>query len=225
MSSPFRSSVAPPSSPPNLPSSPLFHPPVGSGQKARKPPTITPKRFSRFFTPRSSASRRTPSKRSRSARQLRDITQDAINTRGAVPRDQSAKRALFDDLPQFGEDENALPHSAPLPNASKRRRISASLLGSSPPRSSPCRPEPLDHASSKYHLDTLDPIDSTDDERLPSSPIRPQSYPDRIKRLHNLSISGRILQRAFGGIGAVGRGRRTDHCTGNVCEQDLTVSG
>src|ERR1700712_3185143 len=49
--------------------------------KPKRPPPITPKRFSKFFTPRSSASQAARLSATRAGRQLRDITTSAINRR------------------------------------------------------------------------------------------------------------------------------------------------
>ena len=97
-------------------------PPSSRGsQKLRKPPPITPRRFTKFFNPRSSS---TPSS-SRAGQELRDITLNAVNRVHQESHDLSLD---FGDLP-------ALPPS-------KRRRGNRSpspCIDSSPPRSSPCQ--------------------------------------------------------------------------------------
>jgi len=97
-------------------------PPSSRGsQKLRKPPPITPRRFTKFFNPRSSS---TPGS-SRAGQELRDITLNGVNRRQQESHDLSLD---FGDLP-------ALPPS-------KRRRGNRSpspCIDSSPPRSSPCQ--------------------------------------------------------------------------------------
>lgn len=113
---PFSSQEEPASSP---------APPSSRGsQRIKKPPPITPRRFNKFFNPRSSGS----SISSRAGQELRDITFNGANRRSSLSYDLSLD---FDDLPSI------------RPN--KRRKAGDSFRSpspfpeSSPPRSSPCQ--------------------------------------------------------------------------------------
>lgn len=112
-------------SPSELPAS---SPPVPSSrgsQKPKRPPPITPKRFKKFFNPRSSGGLIN----SRSGRELRDLTSSDVNRRSL---DGARTTLSFDALP--------------IERSSKRRKAVEtedlgymSMLESSPPRSSPCQ--------------------------------------------------------------------------------------
>lgn len=54
-----------------------------SSEKPKKPPTVTPKRFTKFFTPRPSITTRGRTQ-SKAGRQLRDITKNGSNRRRTV---------------------------------------------------------------------------------------------------------------------------------------------
>lgn len=171
-------------------------------QKPRKPPPITPRRFNRFFSPRSSVShgRQTAS---RAARQLQDITRNAIN-RGAASRTSPRRPILFTDI---DDRENLVPS----PNlGSSRKRKSLPTPTSSPPQSSPCkrarRASPVDIPSSPPEIPSVA-------SRSPSpKPVEGK----RIIRIgaSRLATAGRILERSFGGSEALSRGIRNDHCMG-----------
>lgn len=90
-------------------------------QKLRKPPPITPRRFTKFFNPRSSS---TPSS-SRAGQELRDITLNGVNRRHQESHDLCLD---FGDLPT-------------LPSSKRRRanRSTSPCIDSSPLRSSPCQ--------------------------------------------------------------------------------------
>lgn len=104
--------------------------------KVKKPPPITPRRFTRFFTPRSSSDRSgNASSQGRSGRQLRDITASAINRRAA---DQYHKASVL--FTNGFQDENA-DVTTPRPN--KRRKIVSPPPQSSPIQSSPLKAPPL----------------------------------------------------------------------------------
>lgn len=104
--------------------------------KVKRPPPITPRRFTRFFTPRSSSDRSgNASSQGRSGRQLRDITANAINRRAA---DQSHKASgLFTN---GLDDENG---DVQTPRPSKRRKLISPPPQSSPIQSSPLKAPPL----------------------------------------------------------------------------------
>ncbi|QIW94507.1 hypothetical protein AMS68_000025 [Peltaster fructicola] len=141
--------------------------------KPRKPPTVTPKRFSRFFTPRASLNTRN-NRNSRVSRQLKDITKYAVNSRG-LDRDEVSNQ----DFPSL--------------RPSKRRKF-AEEPTSSPPQSSPikCQHSP----QRKLHVleDDIESVCSSRDESdlFEEEPIRP------ILRLRQSTTSHRLLTRSFG---------------------------
>jgi hypothetical protein len=187
----------------NTPPTEEHHPVSG---KLRKPPPVTPKRFSKFFTPRSSANRVSKPTASRAGRQLRDITQSALNSRTGPyhQRNRSPKKTVaFQDL-------NALAKASHTPTSSARKRKSYVTPESSPPQSSPCKRVCLDDV-----IPSSPPAFLTDD--LPvcverSISPEPRLPPPRIRRAMDGNVNRRILQRTFGGGEAITRGRRRDTC-------------
>lgn len=114
----------------------LFSPPVSSseglkGSKPRKKATVTPRTFTRFFTPRSSFSKRRPSSYSRHA--LRDITSPAVN-RNRHTNSSSHNRLNFEPFPDISSLRDENEWSRPV--GVKRRKIAISpdttVDGSSP---------------------------------------------------------------------------------------------
>lgn len=174
----------------NVASSP---PPAPTSRKLKKPPPITPKRFTKFFTPRNTKSGSCKGGRqSKAGRQLRDITRNAVNRRIATEREGLGKCELQD------EELSSRP--------SKRRKQSFGL-DSSPPQSSP-----LKHVS-------FNPVhvfeDYDDAASLPELLEELQPFPKPIRRVKDHGGSRRILQRSFGGYDGLARGRRgDDHCAG-----------
>lgn len=171
---------------------------LSSSVKPKKPPTVTPKRFNKFFTPRPSLSTRA-GRQSKAGRQLRDITKNGANRRRYSGRPQ---------CDPFEIDEN-VPASS---RAIKRRKVFVDLAGS-PPQSSPLKyiqpaspmPIPVDATSSPTQVDHDALLEMLD-------PFQP--LPKPIRRLRQQGPSQRILQRSFGGYDALSRGYRGfDHCT------------
>lgn len=183
---------------PELCSSP---PPTSAGtanpRKPKRPPPITPKRFTRFFTPRHSKDVSSRTSLTSSGRQLQDITRTALN-RNRATRTTPRKTVNFADI----ENQMHTPHS------SSRKRKSYLSPESSPALSSPSK-------RSRYvtppEIDILDESDSEE----------PAIYPTPIRRLRTLGGPSRTLQRSFGGILGVGRGFRKDH---GVSWQDQTAN-
>lgn len=164
-----------------------------SSQKLKRPPTITPKRFTRFFTPRISHSSHC-GRPSKATRQLRDITKNGAN-----------RSRLTKPLLSSAADNG--PHDRPT----KRRKYSTEIA-SSPPQSSPLKHVQTsdqmqifeDVPTSPAVSDEHDSIDLLDDMH---------TFPEPIKRLGKSGRTQRILQRSFGGFDALSRGQRwNDHC-------------
>ncbi|KAF9629385.1 hypothetical protein BFW01_g10588 [Lasiodiplodia theobromae] len=122
------------SSPPP-PSSPLRG---RSSNKIRKPPPITPKRFNKFFTPRTT---RSSTGHGASGRQLRDITRNAVNRKKATPR----RTVVFSDA-NVADSENFVTPKL----GSKKRKLLPS------PESSPIQPSPSKKARSYTHTVNFD---------------------------------------------------------------------
>lgn len=99
--------------------------PKGNGSKPRKPPNITPRSFTRFFTPKSSLERGGKIGASRQA--LRDITASASNRRG--------RRTPTKDTVQISPDD--LEGTPGISNRGKRKL--AASLDTTPDRSSPLK--------------------------------------------------------------------------------------
>lgn len=185
----------------NIPSSP---PAASVSRKPRKPPPITPKRFTKFFTPRNTKSdARRAGQESKAGRQLRDITRNAVNRRrglGPLEDDGSLLQS---------KDEDLLASSRP----NKRRKYSIGL-DSSPPQSSP-----LKHVS-------FIPVEVFEDEPEDDEDLLGalQPLPTPIRRIRDNDAGSRLLQRGFGGYDGLSRGRRGhDHCTGKSFQGFLPV--
>lgn len=167
-----------------------------STQKPKKPPTVTPKRFTKFFTPRTSLSsqRARPSK---AGRQLRDITQNGINRR-------RSGTGTADDC--FGGIEKNV-HPRPF----KRQKL-ASDVESSPPQSSPLKH--VHFAGDTHHLpcERLPSPTLSDMESLPDIFRDLEPFPRPVRRARKVGQSRRLLERSFGGFDATSRERRrSDH--------------
>lgn len=170
-----------------------------SSLKPKKPPTVTPKRFTKFFAPRSNTLSGRGCQQSKAGRQLRDITQNGNNRR---------RTALGVGLGGDGDD---LFSSRPI----KRRKQSFDMP-SSPPQSSPLRKvEPM--------IDRIEVDDDDDDisisamdDDLPDINLMdcmPQPFPKPIQRLRHTGRTHRIMQRSFGGYESTSRGfRGPEHC-------------
>ncbi|WPG99442.1 Hypothetical protein R9X50_00225600 [Acrodontium crateriforme] len=182
----------------NIPSSPPRPTgPYSSSLKPKKPPTVTPKRFTKFFTPRSSLTSR-GGRQSKASRQLRDITKNGANCR---------PRTLLGDRLLSLDDEDDLSNR-PL----KRRRRSVDFPSSPPLQSSPLRRVQISNNIRVFDDEPLSPTFS-DIDSLPDLLEQLQPFPEPIRRLRPAGPTRRILERSFGGYDALTRGHRgQDHC-------------
>lgn len=176
-----------------------------SSKKPKKPPPITPKRFTRFFTPRTNATTSSSSRlSSKSGRQLRDITRNGAN-RGNVSSRHSAsrKRVLFEDIKSQEDAENV---GGQTPRLSPRKRRKGLLTpDSSPPQSSPLKQR------RSYSPEVVLQGEQEVEERASTrsiaiSPSPEPVFPQPARRLNCSGINGRVVSRSFG------EGRRKDHC-------------
>lgn len=185
----------------NIASSPLRARTTGyqnDSGKLKKPPTVTPKRFNKFFTPRdtTSSSKNRPSK---AGRQLKDITRDAINRR------KSSGSDVFLSINKDGQDEHAV-------RPAKRRKHSFDIA-SSPPLSSPLESVRTKPSAPVRGDEIRSPTLSATDSDLPELLENLQPLPQPIRRLKKTGQTRRILERSFGGFDATSRGwRGSDHC-------------
>ncbi|KAF2276376.1 WD40 repeat-like protein [Westerdykella ornata] len=172
-------------------------------RKPKKPPPITPKRFTRFFTPRNS--RRMPSG-TKSSRKLQDITRSAINR---APHGTHRKTTTPRKTVNFADVPSEKVQTPQL--SSRKRRAAAAYLS---PVSSPLQSSP----SKRPRHVTPPPADFLEDE-LPIIE-EPPHYPTPIRRLRTSGGPSRTLQRSFGGLLGTGRGFIRDHC---VAPHDYTA--
>ncbi|KAF1832628.1 Lethal(2)denticleless protein [Decorospora gaudefroyi] len=158
-------------------------------RKPRRPPPITPKRFTRFFTPRNSRNVSSCTSLSSSGRQLQDITRSALN-RNRATRSTPRKTVNFVDI----ENQMQTPESS-----ARKRKIAYLSPASSPAQSSPSK-------RSRYVAPPA--FDILEDSPVVDEPV---VYPESIRKLKTLGGTSRRLQRSFGGLLGVGRGFRRDH--------------
>ncbi|KAI1817173.1 WD40-repeat-containing domain protein [Poronia punctata] len=171
-----------------LPSSPMQR-----KRKERKDPSITPRKFERFFTPRSS---RVPTRLSSARKALRDLGSSTVNRRYQTPAPSSPLKPFAEEenLSEDGDIEPQSDHTA------KRRRIQRT------PESSPIRPSslgrsfevgllsPIRSLCSTQELDESDNEDDCTDDELPpiSSPSKP------LVPLSRRGLAGQLAQRELG---------------------------
>ena len=164
-----------------------------SSQKPKALPTVTPKRFTKFFTPRTLSGR--GGRQSKAGRQLRDITKNGANRRRTAP--------------DFARDSDSLLYGTP----NKRRKLSLDA-----PSSPPLRSSPLKHVQIPDRVPVLDeeaasPSVFNEEADLPGLLEHLQPFPKPVRRLRRAGAPSRILERSFGGYDAISRGARGfDHC-------------
>ncbi|KAK8041301.1 WD40 repeat-like protein [Apiospora phragmitis] len=191
----------------------LSSPPRRNNGKERKNPSITPRKFRRFFTPRSSLSSHithiSPARKA-----LKELACPEVNNRYQTPTPSSPLQ------PPNEEEEDLIINENFASNfrATKRRKFHHT------PESSPCRPEPLDHGpikpspigktallspigSLQSSQDVLDSQESDDDEDLPvEKPVK------RLAPLTAHGLGGQRLQREFGALPRPGHSRSYMSC-------------
>jgi hypothetical protein len=190
MSSPCAPGSALYEPPSELSSSP---PPASSSttvnRKPKKPPPITPRRLTRFFTPRTSTHTL-----SKSGRQLQDITRAGVNRTNATQKATPRKTVNFVDA--------LVENPVETPKMASRKRKTAYMS----PESSPVQSSP----SKRCRYTTPPPFAILED---PLVFEEPPVYPTPIRRLKSLGGTARKLQRSFGGTSGTGRGFVRDHCS------------
>ncbi|KAK8017499.1 WD40 repeat-like protein [Apiospora rasikravindrae] len=207
------------SSPPHENAGLLSSPPRRNNGKERKNPSITPRKFKRFFTPRSSLSSHithiSPARRA-----LKELAGPQVNNRYQTPAPSSPLQP-----PDEGE-EDLLPNEDFTSNfrSSKRRKFHHT------PESSPCRPEPLDHGPIKPSpvvkpalLSPIGSLQSSQDIRnsqesddKEEEEEEEHSVEKPVKRLAPLTargLGGQRLQREFGTLPKAGYSRPYMSCS------------
>jgi hypothetical protein len=140
---------------------------------------------------------------------LREITQSSLNARSSQPRRSRSPRktVVFKDI-----DE--LHNAAFTPSMSSKKRKAYLSPESLPFDSSPCKRACPDEAQE-------DNIPSSPPDFQPRSSIRldrstspePRLPPPQIRRIATSNISGKVLERSFGGMQDTGRARWKGNCT------------
>ncbi|KAJ5945565.1 hypothetical protein N7454_002404 [Penicillium verhagenii] len=189
-----------PSSPPSVASD------LGSGRKLRKPPTVTPRSFRRFFTPRSLLNSGSNASVKTSRQALRVLNSPAVNRLGpAFTRSPDGRpRSPFEGLP---EETFRTP--------SRKRKHSFSSVAS-PLQSSPLKKVRVRSPAEIRDIDLIQGI--YDDPSSPPSP--PKRRPvSPVARSRVLETSGSFFMRSLQG----GRSNRTTiRSTAGAGWQDTT---
>ncbi|KAI1419795.1 WD40-repeat-containing domain protein [Xylaria sp. FL1777] len=174
----------------------LLSPPRQRSGKERKDPSITPRKFKRFFTPRS----RVPSQLSPARKALRDLGASIVNQRYQTPAPSSPLKPLFEEEPQ--DEEPEFLHG----RLSKRRKIQHT------PESSPIRPPPVG-VSHSFEAGLLSPIRSlsssqeiceSEDEYSDDDMPTPSYPPKQLLPLPSRGVAGQLAQRELGGLPRAG---------------------
>ena len=195
----------PPSSPPSI---------ASDGRRTRKPPTVTPRSFRRFFTPRSllpTADNSTTPTTSRQA--LRALTSPAVNRLGpAFSRTSKAgTRSPHDGLP---EDFIRTP--------SRKRKNSFSSVAS-PPQSSPLKRVRVRSPTSELDHDIR--IPDPDFRLRPAEAPMPKQPPPvaPVRRSQALATSGALFMRSVLGPQRNKVTLRANSGVGKCCAQCINI--
>ncbi|KAI1391524.1 WD40 repeat-like protein [Hypoxylon trugodes] len=169
----------------------LVSPPRNNNGKERRNPSITPRKFRRFFTPRS----RVPTHISSARKALQDLAAPSVNNRYQTPDPSSPIRPSSED---HAQDEN---FDRITTRSFKRRKYHHT------PDSSPCRPgllSPIRSLHSSQENIDLD-LDESEDDELPtlSNPAKP------LVPLVSRGFAGQLAQRQMGGMPRAGRSYMT----------------
>ncbi|KAI0398350.1 WD40-repeat-containing domain protein [Xylariaceae sp. FL0594] len=188
-------------SPPSLEQPALLSSPRQRRSKERKDPSITPRKFERFFTPRS----RVPSQLSSARKALRDLGSSSLNQRYQTPALSSPLKAP--------SEEQLLLEDADLDDQSRRLFKRRKLQHT--PESSPIRPTPLGGSrglepgllspirsfSSSQELREFDD-DCGDEDELSDADIPQPAKP--LVPLSRRGLAGQLAQRELGCLSRAG---------------------
>lgn len=184
------------------------------GGKPKRKPTVTPRTFTRFFTPRSSLEKRFRSTSSRQA--LQDITTPAINRNARLNTPTSQKLEPFADV-KASERENGW--SGRLVGTKRKRFASpdSTVGGSSPLKKKRTRGDtPI--ITGDFTSDGCSQITGTEDE-VGHEEFKSKSNGDLgnvgpIRRRMWSGTSGRLLERSLSSSVSSMTLGRVDHCGG-----------
>ncbi|KAI0157894.1 WD40 repeat-like protein [Hypoxylon sp. FL1284] len=177
----------------------LLSPPRPSSSKEKRNPSITPRKFRRFFAPRS----RVPSRISPARKALQDLAAPDLNNRYLTPAPSSP--LMPPNSEGFVPDENLL--DSPSARRSKRRKFNHT------PESSPCRPSvsfdlppsnndgpkllsPIRSLRSSQEKMDLDEDESEEEIELPPQPTPVK----RITPITSRGLATRLSQREYGSM-------------------------
>ncbi|CAJ2507824.1 Uu.00g090100.m01.CDS01 [Anthostomella pinea] len=183
----------------------LLSPPRASNGKERRNPPITPRRFRRFFTPRSRVP--SPAHLSPARKALQVLAGPELNHRQRyqTPAPSSPLRPLSEE--QIRDENLDLDLDLQDDRLAKRRKCHHTL------ESSPCRPPPLP-ASSDARSGLLSPIRSLhpsqeiceSDEEMSDDELLSIHQPvKRLVPLTSRGLTGQLAQRQLGGMPRAGR--------------------
>ena len=179
------------------------------GSKPRKPPTITPRSFTRFFTPKSSIKRGGRIGASRQV--LRDITATASNRRRSGAPRHSAIKILDEGSPERTD------------NVRRRKRKIPDRVNVTPDRSSPVKRIRNQSLGLSESSDGESRCFEEGEEQTPQK----QSLPwNEVRQVETFRASnyrrklGRDLQREIGTNDRVSRARALDHRVGSRSPKD-----
>lgn len=200
------------SSPPSMASSATPSSPTRpDSRKERRNPSITPRKFRRFFTPRS----RVPSQASPARRALRELGAPEINNRYQTPAPSSPIKGIEDEALPTQEGHLSSYNT----RSSKRQKFNHT------PESSPCRPfadlsqdtlgvkVPSEYSRPRL-LSPIDSLPSFSQESLDDSeqdcsedelPVLPRQPIQRLAPLTSRGFAGKLVQRELGGMPRAGR--------------------
>ncbi|TVY36695.1 Cell division cycle protein [Lachnellula subtilissima] len=181
-----------------------------NGQKERRNPSVTPRKFNRFFTPRSHGYRQTTASR----RALNDITAPANNhntvqssplrpknssdnqeNQSPLLFERDLKRRKLDHTPEGSPERSFLSkrNGVITGNGGKARGSSQNIP------SSPCeRVRSTLYTEDREELEELEEVEAEGDYDEDEEPFLPPKPVERIVPLSDRGLAGRLLQLSLG---------------------------
>ncbi|KAI1104893.1 WD40 repeat-like protein [Jackrogersella minutella] len=185
----------------------LLSPPRNTNGKERRNPSITPRKFKRFFTPRS----RVPSRISPARMALQDLAVPGVSNRLQT---QTRTPAHSSPLAPVSEEHTRDENRQSGTRRSKRRKIqhtpdsSSHRLPAAEPNHGVFSPSPSIRSALRSPIRSLQSIqenlDSDEDESEDELPHRPKPL-KRLVPLTSRGFSGQLAQRGLGGMPRPGR--------------------
>ncbi|KAI1822880.1 WD40-repeat-containing domain protein [Xylaria intraflava] len=174
----------------------LLSPPRQRSGKERKDPSITPRKFKRFFTPRS----RVPSQPSAARRALRDLGSSTVNQRYQTPAPSSPLKPVFEE--ELEDEDPALESR----RSAKRRKVQHTPESSPirPPRRDVCHGLEAGLLSPIRSLNSSQEICESDEEHIEDDLPTSSHPPKRLLPLSRRGLAGQLVQRELGGLPRAG---------------------